>query len=377
MKKIIKINSDKAELTHLLGDTEDRLLTYGHYKCPEHILRDVWANHQDKSKKSENFLLRILNNPACPLDLYMDIKKYFDTNKISYYSGHNVLAPESNFKSFLEEKINIAISPYFYHLSKKIPELELLIKKSGVISGGFVTSWIHYFSTREHIKTYDVDIFFKNKEDIKAVIKKIVPLLNDSFREKGSIPLSTIQNNLEFEDFENGFNIKNINKNDLVVADLNGLEVVISSNAITIRKNREQDLQLIFRRIGSAEEITQSFDFAHTMAYYDISEGNFSVKPETIYSILNKELIFKGGLSPINSFARFIKFSKNGWSFSKKEIVKAAFWCSQKIDFTNKEQLVESLRDFYSVGVNNPAINTLLSQKEIDIEYFMELMEDL
>lgn len=125
----------------------------------------------------------------------------------------------------------------------------------------------------------------------------------------------------------------------------------VTDNAITLSNN----IQIITRFVGNPEEVHKNFDFVHTKNYWH--QEKLVLNPESIESILTKELKYVGSLYPVSSIFRMKKFVARGWSITAGEMLKIA-WDVSKLDLEDVNVLKQQL-----VGV--------------DISYFLNLVEKL
>ena len=144
--------------------------------------------------------------------------------------------------------------------------------------------------------------------------------------------------------------------------------IAITTNAITLT----DQIQIVLRFVGPANEIHKNYDFVHTTNYFTESEGVVLNQP-ALESILAKELKYVGSLYPICSMFRLKKFIKRGWSITAGEMLKIA-WDISKLDLTNVEVLQDQL-----TGVDAAYFNQIIrliqeENKPIDRTYLFELV---
>lgn len=125
-----------------------------------------------------------------------------------------------------------------------------------------------------------------------------------------------------------------------------------SPNAISL----SDDIQIVVRFWGIAEEVHKTFDFIHATNYFTFDEGLVTNK-EALESILTKQLKYQGSLYPLTTIIRIKKFLKRGWNISAGEMLKVMFQISE-LDLKDPNVLEEQL-----VGV--------------DVAYFSKLIEIL
>ena len=122
-----------------------------------------------------------------------------------------------------------------------------------------------------------------------------------------------------------------------------------SPNAISLSNN----IQIVLRFHGTAEEIHKTFDYIHATNYFTFGQGLVTNK-EALESLLTKQLKYQGSLYPLTSIIRMKKFIKRGWNINAGEILKIMFQISE-LNLKDYNVLEEQL-----IGV--------------DIAYFCELL---
>jgi len=130
--------------------------------------------------------------------------------------------------------------------------------------------------------------------------------------------------------------------------------VFISSNAITLSNK----IQLICRFYGKPDDIHDTYDFAHTMAYYDYNNKKpFVVIPALVYeTTINKTLLYTGSKYPVCSLFRLRKFLKRGWNINAGQILKIAMQISE-LDLMDIVVLEDQL-----IGVDSVYFMNLIKQ---------------
>lgn len=124
----------------------------------------------------------------------------------------------------------------------------------------------------------------------------------------------------------------------------------LSQNAISLT----DDLQIVLRFNGNAEQIHKTFDFIHATNYFTFADG-LVCNVEALQCILTKSLKYQGSLYPLTSIIRMKKFINRGWTINAGEILKIMFQISE-LNLRDPEVLEEQL-----IGV--------------DIAYFAKLIE--
>lgn len=136
--------------------------------------------------------------------------------------------------------------------------------------------------------------------------------------------------------FEGATGGKKVNEG-LEDAQLNYTPLYFSPNAISLSNN----LQIVLRFWGTAEQIHKTFDYIHATNYFTFSEGLVR-NLEAIESILTKQLRYQGSHYPVTSIIRAKKFIKRGFNIGAGEMLKIMFQISQ-LDLTNPDVLEEQL----------------------------------
>jgi len=276
--------------------------------------------------------------------------------------------------------IKSVITNKFNHFVKSItdPYVQELVKKNSIITGGCFSSML----TNEEV--HDFDIYFKTKETVKAIaeyyvneFKKLHPLSElvksieiidgaDSKpkdylgfrglnltpdRIKIIVPSKGIAGQMQENETENNETLEtylnDVEKADEIkVKEVENTEQVkpnyypmfLSSNAITLSGK----IQLIIRFWGDPNTIHENYDFVHCMNYYTSWDEHLELKPESVLSILTKELQYVNSRYPIASVIRTKKFIKRGWTINAGQYLKMCFAIS-KLDLTKIEVLEDQL----------------------------------
>lgn len=145
----------------------------------------------------------------------------------------------------------------------------------------------------------------------------------------------------------------------------------ISPNAISLTDN----LQIVVRFNGDAQEIHKTFDFVHATNYWTAKTG-LVLNIDALESILCKQLKYQGSLYPLTTIIRIKKFLKRGWNISAGEQLKVMFQISE-LDLKNprvlEEQLIgvdiayfglliECLEDYKKDEITSQSLNTLIDR---------------
>lgn len=144
--------------------------------------------------------------------------------------------------------------------------------------------------------------------------------------------------------------------------------LAITTNAITL----SDQVQVILRFVGPANEIHKNYDFVHTTNYFTEVEG-VVFQQDALESILARELKYVGSRYPICSLFRIKKFIKRGWTITAGEMLKIAYDIA-KLDLNNPVVLQDQL-----TGVDAAYFNQILrlikeENKPIERTYLFELI---
>lgn len=139
--------------------------------------------------------------------------------------------------------------------------------------------------------------------------------------------------------------------------------VFISSNAITL----SDGVQLIVRFYGEPSDIHETYDFAHTKAYYDYEKSILSIPAQVYECVINKTLIYTGSKYPVCSVFRLRKFVQKGWKINAGQMLKMCMQIS-KLDLMDINILEDQLIGVDSIYFMN-LINQFKKQKEKNSDF--------
>lgn len=147
-----------------------------------------------------------------------------------------------------------------------------------------------------------------------------------------------------------------------------------STNAITL----SDGIQIVIRFWGPIEEIHQNFDFLHCKGNYDFATNTLNISNETLFAIINKELIYQGSKYPLCSIIRTRKFITRGYTINAGQYVKMALEL-QELDLkdlkTFKDQLI-GVDSLYFAQMIGAMTNKRLSDPDFDFTgpYLIEII---
>lgn len=246
------------------------------------------------------------------------------------------------------------------------------VRNNILVSGGSIASLFL------NEKVNDFDIYIQDMEVLLKLAKYYCPndvldgRLRDSYLENhfrefedSDYNVKKMMEDLDANDAEMVVRYKNL-KPDQVRLDISSVGVrmepkeedgkyqvaFLSPNAISLT----DDIQIVLRFNGNAEQIHKTFDFIHATNYFTFQDGLVTNIP-ALESLLAKDLKYQGSLYPLTSIIRIKKFLKRGWTINAGEMLKIMFQISE-LNLKNPEVLEEQL-----IGV--------------DIAYFAKLIDVL
>lgn len=190
----------------------------------------------------------------------------------------------------------------------------------------------------------------KNKADYQKEIDNRAEFIDNDFAKK-TVAMRTLKENqikLFMPMFAGGRKVNEDKKPE----ELNYDVVFFSPNAISL----SNQIQIVCRFHGNAEQIHKTFDFLHATNYFTFSEG-LALNKSALESIITKQLNYQGSLYPLTTIIRVKKFLKRNWNINAGELLKIMFQISE-LNLKDPDVLEEQL-----VGV--------------DIAYFGKLIEIL
>lgn len=268
----------------------------------------------------------------------------------------------------IEKNISDKLNEWLNTITDKILVDEL--RKNILVSGGCITSMLLNESVNDYdiylmnidvckrLTTYytskynDIEIFDgRNKKVLISKCKDITE--NVSY----CVSLRNLKDNqikLFFNNTTNGGYKVN---HDVELEKLNYEPLYFSPNAISLSNN----LQIVIRFIGNAEEIHKTFDFIHATNYFTFKDGLVR-NLNAVESILTKQLKYQGSYYPITSIIRAKKFIKRGFNIGAGELLKIMFQISE-LNLSNPDVLEEQL-----IGVDVAYFDLLIKSLRSKVE---------
>lgn len=217
-----------------------------------------------------------------------------------------------------------------------------LAKNNSYITGGAIVSLL------QGEEPNDLDIYFKDKAALVAVVKYYADMWNKTHKEKFEIRVDEKTGRVKayvpsqgiLEEGESELYatfLKSENK-DEESKDKPYRPIFVSSNAITL----SEDIQIIIRFYGTPDEVHKNFDFVHCTNYFIPILWKLVLNPEAVESLVFKELRYIGSKYPLASIFRAKKFLKRGWNINAGQYLKMALQL-QNFNLADPEVLEEQL----------------------------------
>lgn len=270
-------------------------------------------------------------------------------------------------------------------------DLREKVRDNLLISGGSIASLL----LKEDVNDYDV--YIKDMDVLLELAVYYCPgkVLDGRKRVeylKKDFPHTDLDNPLTVDGLpeysENFVRLNNL-KPDQVKLDINGAgvrctpkkdaekiepyrPVFLSQNAISLNN----DIQVVLRFHGDAEQIHKTFDFIHATNYFTFKDG-LVLNLEAMTSLMTKELRYQGSLYPLTSIIRMKKFVTRRWTMGAGEILKILFQLNS-LDLTHIPTLEEQL-----IGVDVAYFSTLIEKlrsvekEKITIGYMNGLIDEI
>lgn len=264
-------------------------------------------------------------------------------------------------------------------------KVKSLIEVNTIITGGCIASML----LKEDVN--DFDIYFTNKETVKAVAEYYVAKFKGSHEIKKGEDVSSTEMYVEEKEGRIKIYIKSAGvaseksddneyqyfeqrppeeaedyisevvesvKNEEIQVEQKDAKpkyrpVFLSANAITLSGK----MQIVIRFYGDPETIHQHYDYIHCTNYWTSKDRKLVLKQPALEALLSKELVYVGSKYPICSVIRTRKFIKRGWTINAGQYLKMCWQISE---------------------LNLGDINVLEDQLTgVDAAYFAQLVEGL
>jgi hypothetical protein len=124
---------------------------------------------------------------------------------------------------------------------------------------------------------------------------------------------------------------------------------------------------------GEAENLVETFDFAHTHGYYSFL-GGLVIPEYTLTSCKDNILIYVGRHNPVSSLERITKFVVRGWTVNRGEYAKILSRIVADTDWTNFSDVHELFHSYDSNDGENETIAShvfyYVGKRDTDNELF-------
>lgn len=261
--------------------------------------------------------------------------------------------------------------------------LKNMVKNNSIVTGGCIASML----LKE--KVNDFDVYFTNKETVKAVAEYYVKFWNASHNDNGYVLDGAVTS--EENPTQKGGAALNMTPDRIkIIFDSNGVAkevgaidddyeleewpdgkpvvdeeskpkyrpIYLSGNAITL----SQQIQIVIRFYGDPDTIHQHYDYIHCTNYWVSKDRVLTLKQAALEALLARELIYVGSKYPLASVIRTRKFIKRGFTINAGQYLKMAFQISE-LDLKNVSVLEDQL-----VGVDVAYFQMLINAITSSVE---------
>jgi len=267
----------------------------------------------------------------------------------------------------IQKAVRVKMTEWLATIKDEILAKEL--RKNILVSGGSICSML------QKTKVNDFDVYIKDRVVLMALVKYYtkdhpeVMILDGTRREEYLLDLKDRYNTDQEKEIHNAYavSVRNLKPDQIkLFFGVSGVRVnegrpaeemiylpkFFSPNAISL----SNDLQIVIRFFGDAEQIHKTFDYVHATNYFTFDEGLVTNKA-ALESIITGQLKYQGSQYPVTSIIRMRKFLKRGWNIGAGEILKILFQVSE-LNLRDPDVLEEQI-----IG--------------IDVAYFAKLIEIL
>lgn len=290
------------------------------------------------------------------------------------------------------------------------PAVRELAKKNTIVTGGSIASMLL------NEKVNDFDIYFRDKQTVKAIAKYYIKDIRglevcdsaELFKEiaaakesQESDQWSVFLRNLGVDNrvaiFCPGVGYHSVTGEGSLMAEPDELEqtqsiftkideakkeveagsyspLFFTENAITL----SDQIQLVLRFYGEAEDLHKNYDFVHATNYYDYKERKLFTNKPALESLLAKELRYIGSLYPVTSIIRAKKFIKRGWTITAGEYLKIMFQISE-LDLKDTDTLQSQLLGvdiaYFSILIEALNNRDTTKHEKVTYPYICELID--
>lgn len=236
-------------------------------------------------------------------------------------------------KRSIAKAIHGAINEWFEkfgEVANLADDEERLLRNSMLVTGGCIASLLR----GEPVNDYDV--YFTNEEAVRVFVnalQRVIPEVRTDVEDFTNIKGET----------ETRYNLLGNNKYALVESSAvayygkGRLVRCISPSAVSFEK-----VQIITRFYGEPEKIHSYFDFVHCTNYFLMNQNKLVLNEDALYSLLSKNLIYRGSLYPVCSILRLRKFLARGWTIDLPNSLKMILQ-THAIDFSDRNTMKDQL----------------------------------
>lgn len=290
------------------------------------------------------------------------------------------------------------------------PAVRGLARKNTIVTGGSIASMLL------NEKVNDFDIYFRTKETVKAIAeyytkdiaglkvcdsnvlwKEIEEVKAAGESDQWSVFLRNLSVDNRVAIFCPGVGYHSVTGEGSLMAEPDELEqtqniftkideakkevevgsyspLFFTENAITL----SDQVQLVLRFYGEAQDLHKNYDFVHATNYYDHNERKLFTNKPALESLLAKELRYIGSLYPVTSIIRTKKFIKRGWTITAGEYLKIMFQVSE-LDLKNTDVLQQQILGvdsaYFSIMLEALTNRDTTKHEKVTYPYICELID--
>lgn len=219
-----------------------------------------------------------------------------------------------------KQRVDKVLKSLYEEVFKLIPPFLLEeFKNNTYISGGCISD---IFSGRT---PKDYDFFFTNEESAKKVSSYFLACMKEKYVDKSL----------------NGEMFIYYGKRPISC---------ITQNAITLIDNKKRIIQLIYNFYNEPEKMIKTFDFYHTMAYYEYDKKTKYICPMSYYFETRIYYNNNTHVSSIATLKRVIKSLRRNKTISEKSLQEIYEKIDKELNVNNIENIKNEISSF---GYNN------------------------
>lgn len=257
---------------------------------------------------------------------YMFIEEFLD--KRPHLDNQRILNQDNQYKEIRiskenrtsidtkRQRVDKILKSLYEEVFKLIPPFLLEeFKNNTYISGGCISDILSGRIPK------DYDFFFTNEESAKKVSSYFLACMKEEDVDKSS----------------NGKMFIYYGKRPIDC---------ITQNAITLIDNKERIIQLVYNFYNKPEEMIKTFDFYHTMAYYEYDKKTKYIRPMLYYIETRIRYNDNTHISGISTLKRVIKLLRRGRAISENSLQAIYEKITKELNVDNIENIKNEINSF-------------------------------